>query len=214
MPEAPGVNCALGLLMADFRHDYSQTLFMRLNDLDPQRLNGGFAQLEGSATEQMVREGLAVEDLVLHRSGDLRYVGQGYELQVPLRGGDSTIGDLGDIAEQFSRMHEDNFGYRMPNDAVEVVNLRLTAIGVTAKPQLREEPLAGEDASQALGGTRRMYMEGAYREVAVYDRTGLRCGNRLDSPAVVEQLDSTTVVFPGCEATVDRYRNLIVTQVE
>ena len=95
-----------------------------------------------------------------------------------------------------------------------VVNLRLPAVGLTTRPKLREELPAGADAAAAQRGTRRMYMEGQYREVAVYDRTRLRCGNRLISPAVGEQADSTTVGFPGYRAEVDRCRNLIIARAE
>ena len=214
VPEAPGVNCALGLLMADFRHDYSQTLLAKLGELEPGRLNDGFVRLEAAATTQMLGEGLQPADIALQRGGDLRYAGQGYELQLPLPAGDFCAQGLARLAAEFSKAHEDLYGYRMADAAVEIVNLRLTAVGLTARPKLREEIPAGADAAAAQRGIRRMYMEGQYREVAVYDRTRLRCGNRLISPAVVEQADSTTVVFPGYRAEVDRCRNLIIARAE
>jgi len=214
VPEAPGVNCALGLLMADFRHDYSHTFLHLIRDLDPLRLTEEFKVLERQAREQMSGEGVPEEDIVLHRSGDLRFFGQGYELNVPLAGKDYNRRDLEEIGGSFAGVHEEQYGYSMPPETVQIVNLRLTAIGLLSKPWLEEEREAGADPAQALRGTRVVFMEGKEVEVSVFDRKGLRCGNRIESPAIIEQVDSTTVLFHGYRATVDRYRNLIIEKKE
>jgi len=137
-------------------------------------------------------------------------VGQGYELEVPFPGKAFTSEDLRAISEAYGSIHHENYGYRMSDDAVEAINLRLTAIGVLSKPDIKDEPFGGEDPSQALKETRKVFMDGTFKEVPVYDRGHLRCGNRIDSPAIIEQVDSTTVVFTGYEASVDPYRNLII----
>ena len=213
VPEAPGVNCAMGLLMADFRHDHSRTFLHRLHNLDPQRLTEAFSELEARATAQMMQDGLRENEIVFQRSGDLRYIGQGYELEVPFpRRADAAETDLRSICELFSHIHEENYGYRMSDDAVEAVNLRLTSVGILSKPKITEERPAGDDPSSALKEHRTVFMDGTFLKVPVYDRSKLRRGNRLDSPAIIEQLDSTTVVFAGYHAEVDRYRNLVITQ--
>ena len=212
VPETPGVNCALGLLMADFRQDFSKTFLAQLNELDSRQLTFEFKRLEERATEQMIQAGLRADEIVLHRSSDARYVGQGYEIEVPVPAGDFNAETLTTMSAKYSRVHEETYGYRMSNETVEIVNLRLTAIGVMSKPEVREEPVSGADSTPALRTTRSMFMDGHWQGVPVFERSKLRCGNRLPSPAVIEQPDSTTVVFAGYKAEVDRYRNLVMTQ--
>jgi len=212
VPEGPGVNCALGLLMADFRHDYSQTFLHLLRTLDPTHLTQGFRALEEKAVEQMVQEGVPKGDVVLRRTLDLRYLGQGYELEVYAPNKNYEKGDLDSLARELNRVHHEKYGYSMPSDTAEIVNLRLTAIGGLTKPEIREESYAGTDPGAALKERRRVYMDGTFLEAPIYERKRLKCGNKIKSPAIIEQLDSTTVLFQGYAATVDRYRNLIIEQ--
>ena len=214
VPEAPGVNCALGLLMADFRHDYSHTFLHLIRDLDPIRLTEEFQALEEQAGKQMTGEGVLAGDIVFHRSGDLRFFGQGYELNVPLAGKDYDRRDLEEIGTNFAAVHEEQYGYSMPPETVQIVNLRLTAIGLLSKPELKEEGEVGPDPGFALKGRRLVFMERKQIEVSIFDRKGLRCGNKIEAPAIIEQVDSTTVLFTGYRATVDRYRNLIIEKKE
>ncbi len=210
VPEAPGVNCALGLLMADFRHDYSQTFLHLLREVPPESLHRELLRLEDRAAAQMESEGVPRRDIVFQRSADLRFFGQGYELSLGLPAGEYGAEDLEKIAVDFSRVHQEQYGYSMPADGVQVVNLRLTAIGVLSKPRLREESPAGHHAASALKATRSLYMDGVRLEARVYDRSRLKHGNLIEAPAIIEQVDSTTVLFPGYLARVDPYRNLII----
>jgi N-methylhydantoinase A len=210
VPEGPGVNCALGLLMADFRHDYSQTFLHLLRTLDPATLSQGFRILEEKALRQMIHEGVPEKDVLLLRSLDLRYLGQGYELEVPAPNKEYQKEDLGALGLDLSRVHHDKYGYSMSPETVEIVNLRLTAIGGLSKPEIKEEADAGRDPRGALKEHRRIYMDGKFVEVPIYERRKLKCGNGIKGPAIIEQLDSTTVLFEGYDAAVDRYRNLII----
>ena len=210
VPEGPGVNCALGLLMADFRHDYSQTFLHLLGTLEPVRLTQGFRTLEEKAIEQMIREGVPEKDVLLLRSLDLRYLGQGYELEIPAPNINYEKNDLLALALELNRVHHEKYGYSMSPDTVEIVNLRLTAIGGLSKPEMKEERPAGKDPGAALKELRKIYMEGQFVEAAIYERKKLKCGNEIKAPAIIEQLDSTTVLFKGYQAKVDQFRNLIV----
>jgi N-methylhydantoinase A len=210
VPESPGVACALGLLMADFRHDYSQTFLRRLTDLDPAQLDEAYAALEGRATRQMAAEGLAPEAIAFRRSADLRYAGQGYELEVTVPAGPYHASSLTALAEAFGRLHRQQYGYAMAPHTVEMVNLRLSAVGLRPKPALRAEVSGPPDPADACTGRRRIYMDGAFLDAPVYARARLRCGMRVDGPAIVEQADSTTVLPPGSWGLVDRYRNLLI----
>ncbi|MBW1712024.1 MAG: hydantoinase/oxoprolinase family protein [Deltaproteobacteria bacterium] len=210
VPQGPGVNCALGLLMADFRHDYSQTFLRLASGLEPGQLTEEFGNLEAKATAQMTEEGLAEKDIVFFRSADMRYKGQGYELEVGLPNKDYQAPDLEAACQDLGRIHADNYGYAMDPETAEFVNLRLTAIGLLSKPEIKEETPAQPDSSPALKGRRRVYMDGRFMEVGVLERGRLKSGNQIQGPAIVEQPDSTTVLFPGSRAEVDKYRNLII----
>lgn len=216
IPEAPGVNCALGLLMADFRHDYSKTFLRRLKDLDPASVSAEFAELEQEAREQMIDEGVPEKDIRLVRRGDFRFQGQGFELEIPLsneKSGETyTETDLASMARAFADYHEEQYGYKMPEETVQVVTLRLTALGLMEKPSIKDEPFGGRDPKEAFKGTRRVYMEGAYRDAKIYDRRKCSHGNIIEAPAIIEQADSTTVLFPGYRGEVDKYRNLVITK--
>jgi len=211
VPEGPGVNCALGLLMADFRHDYSQTFLHLLNQVGPGQLEKAFAGLEERAKAQMLADGLSEDTVVFHRSADLRYQGQGYEIEVAFPEAITEGKDIRKTSCDFSRLHEEKYGYAMASESVEIVNLRLVAVGLLEKPEIKAEEPTGPDSRAALKGRREVYMDGRLREVPIYERSRLKCGMEIDSPAIIEQLDSTTVVFPGFRTAVDRYRNLMIT---
>ncbi len=210
IPQGPGVICALGLLMADFRHDYSQTFLHSLWKIEPSRLVSGFHVLEKKAIEQMIQERVPEKDVLLLRSMDLRYLGQGYELELPVPNKDYNKKDLESFCYEFSQLHRERYGYAMAEDTVQIVNLRLTAIGGLSKPVIEEESFFGKDPKGALKGMRRIYMGGKFKDAPVYERKNLRCGNEITPPAIIEQLDSTTVLFPGYKAFVDKFRNLII----
>jgi N-methylhydantoinase A len=212
VPEGPGVNCALGLLMADFRHDYSQTFLHLFKTLDPTRLTQGFKILEEKAVKQMVDEGVPKKDVKLLRSLDLRYLGQGYELEIPAPNKNFIKKDLETLAQELGRVHQEKYGYSMSPDTVQIVNLRLTAIGGLSKPEIKKETPNGRDPKAAFKEKRRIYMEGRFTQAPIYERKKLRYGNYIKAPAIIEQLDSTTVLFEGYGMTVDQYRNLIIEQ--
>lgn len=210
VPENPGVNCALGLLMADFRHDYSQTFLRSLWSLEPIHLISEFQNLEQKAIKQLSSEGVSQKDILLLRSMDLRYLGQGYELELPIPSKDYIKNDLEYFCQEFSKLHKEKYGYSMPDNTVEIVNLRLTAIGALPKPTIKEETFVSQDPSGAFKGKRKIFMEGNFIEAPIYERKMLKCGNQIEAPAIIEQYDSTTVLFPGYIAFVDKYRNLII----
>ena len=200
--------------MADFRHDYSHTFLHLLKDLAPDRLIEEFEALENHARRQMIEEGVPEKDILFHRSGDLRFFGQGYELNMPLPRNKYSPRDLEEIGNSFAAVHEEQYGYSMRSETVQIVNLRLTAIGLLTKPGLEEEPDAGTDPEAALKGSRSIFMEEKQIDAKVFDRKKLRCGNEIEAPAIIEQVDSTTVLFPRYRARVDGYRNLIIEKKE
>ena len=143
VPIAPGVTSALGLLMADLRHDYVRTVLARSNEIDAERLNALYGQMESGAVAQMAREGTKGEKTSLVRLADLRYLGQGFEIQVPVPGGTLDSEHVGKTLESFHEAHASLYGYSNPESSIEVVNLRVTSLASTPRPRMEPGSTSG-----------------------------------------------------------------------
>ena len=214
VPIAPGVTSAMGLLMADLRHDLVRTVLISSADAEASDLGGVYAELETEALAQMDREGVPHNEVSLVRTADVRYLGQGYELEVPVSGGEVTDSELCGVYGRFHDAHTRAYGYASADSPLEVVNLRMTAVARLPQPSLDQADLAGEaNPARALRESRDAVFHNRSVPTAVYDRARLVAGDSIDGPAVVEQLDSTTVVWPEQTASVDRYGNLILGRI-
>ena len=206
IPPNGGLLSAYGMLFADVVKDYSQTVlwtFQSTGDIPTEQLTAGFATLLARAESEMQTEGFAPHQLKIACSLDMRYEGQSYELNIPYL---ET-----DFIAKFHAAHEQRFSYARPEAAVEVVNLRLTAIGETEKPAILPEPLTDTEVSpSARVGTKPVVFEGAALPTDFYRREALRPGNEIEGPAIITEFSATTVVPPDFRATVDAYRNLIL----
>ena len=142
----------------------------------------------------------------------MRYAGQNYELPITLPDGPVTGATLDALAEGFAAAHERMYGFVAEGEAVQLVTYRVEAIGVVRKARLVPQPMAGDDAAAAVVARRDVWLAEAQDFVAcpVYDRELLQPGNRIPVPAIVEQMDTTTVILPGTTARVDAYLNLIL----
>lgn len=201
VPESAGALSALGLLLADFVRDYSQTLLVPVAGLDARRVEAAFRRLEARAREEFVGEGFKPRQVALERSLDLRYMGQGFELNVPAGR---------DVGRRFHALHQRRYGYADPRRAVELVNVRLLATARTEKPRLRTHVVAGPNARGAIIGEIRMVFDGKERRAPLYDRAQLRAGNAFRGPALVVEYSTTAVVPPDFRATTDQWRNLVL----
>jgi N-methylhydantoinase A len=210
IPGAPGITSAIGLLMADFRHDYTRTYLESTDALDFDDLNGAFAFLEEQATAQLIDEGVSEADITLMRSVEMRYRGQGHSLEVTMPAGQLDAAAVQTVNDAFHRQHQITYGYSRADETTEFANLRLAGIGQLPKPAPRPAEADGEDAGAAQIGQRPVYFDGDWQETSIYDRAMLQHGNCLDGPAIVEQLDSTTVILPGQSATVDALGNILI----
>ena len=206
VPRTPGVLSALGMTVADLVKDYSQTIMAGEEVLNPLTLDTIFAPLEARAREDLLNEGIAAPDIVLERALDMRYVGQSHEITV-------THPADGDWGAAFHSAHEQRYGHRHEAEAIEVVNARLRAVGRGPRPAFETLPEEGPDASQARLGTHPVWFSpDGPTPTALYDRDRLRAGNRFTGPAVVFQLDATTLIPPGWLARVDGWGNLLLTR--
>jgi len=212
VPESPGLLCAIGLLVADVRADFSRTRVMETRGADLKAVNEILEALREQAEAWLKREKIAALESRVEWAVDMRYAGQDFELPVPAMVGPIAAPDLEILAERFHAAHERVYGYGAPHAPTEMVSYRLVLRALMPKPVLPRSAAAGPDASAAIRGERPVFFEeaGGFVPCPVYDRGRLRSGNRMGGPAIVEQMDATTVVHPGQEARVDEYRNLLI----
>ena len=208
VPPAPGILCAQGLIVSDLKEIFVRTARVRLDgwtELDEvaRHLEALAAQAEGWFASETIAKG----DRRLEVSLDMRYVGQNFELPVPVLA--AGVGDAATLRRAFADIHELNYGYSSPDDPVEVVNVRLTALGRLRRPT---EERVGGTGSDSAPRARRPVFFAADRPVPadVFERSSLRPGQVIEGPVIVEQLDATTVIFPGDVARVDDALNLLI----
>jgi N-methylhydantoinase A len=196
IPAVPGALSALGILLADATRERSRTVMLGGDTL--QNLEEYFESLETEACAEFSAE----DALMVDRSADLRYKGQGYELNVPY---------TAETAEAFHLLHELHFGFADRSRQLEIVNVRVR-LRLPAEPfTFAETARESGDGSQALCGTSQVYFDGAWLTAATYSRDMLRPGDTIRGPALIGEYTSTTVLSPGCLLEVDQRGNLLIT---
>jgi N-methylhydantoinase A len=194
-PRAAGVLSALGLAISDVRRDQVRPFMAELGAAEEAEVESRFAELEERARKQLAGDAR----LTVTRLADARYQGQSFELTV---GAEDQEG----LAGRFHAEHERRYGYRMEDETVELVNLRLVATVPGAKPELREGP----PRRAAVPGRRRAGFDGDWLEVDVWRRADLGAGSGIQGAAVVEFAESTVLVRPGWQGTVDQVGTLVL----
>jgi N-methylhydantoinase A len=210
VPPHPGITSAGGLLTSDLKYDQMRTVFQLQGSVDVERLNRELDEIESRLRAWLESDGVPAADVEVTRALDCRYVGQGYELRVPLADGRFTD----DALEEFHRLHEREYGSAY-GDPIEIVNARVTAIG--RRPALDPPPVSTGTLSEALVGQ----SEGVFRvdgelqavPTRFYDRNLLPLDETLSGPAVIFHLDTTTVVPPGWSGRADGSGNVLLTKV-
>ena len=217
IPFSPGTTSALGLLATDLRHDYATTMLCRLATADPVAVAEAFACMEAEGLATLASEGVQAEATRAIRQCDLRYVGQSHELTLTLSEREQLLdGATGvHLAERFHHEHKRIYGTNAPHEAVELVSLRLSMVGQITRPQLRTIPDGPTDPAAALRTQRPVFFaeHGGYGVCPIYDRYRLQSGMEIVGPAIIEELDSTSVIHPHQRATIDRYGMLHVHRV-
>jgi N-methylhydantoinase A len=213
VPRAASVFCALGMLECDIRLDSLKTYHAVIPGIDLAEFNEVIAQTEAKAMAELLQEGVERGRASLVRHLDMRYVGQHHEVGVEIPSS-CLIEEkhLPLIAEAFHRAHEKLYTYSTPENPLEIMNLRITAVGAVDKTGLFERRLGKADPAGARKGKRRAHFEelGGLAEVPVFDRDRLEPGNRISSPAIIEERITTIVVHPGWEARVDGFENVVM----
>ncbi|MCI8549073.1 MAG: hydantoinase/oxoprolinase family protein [Lachnospiraceae bacterium] len=209
IPKAPGLLAAYGLLTEDMRRDFVQTNVLDLNHIPFSSITDRYNRLEREAASWFEKERIPEEERELTYYLDMRYKGQNYEIAVNF---DKEIVSMEQLKERFTETYLRLYSYSSA-DEIQIVNFGLSAIGHIAKPRTAREDYVGEDSSGAVMGSRMVLMEDGSREkYLLYDRERLHCGNVVFGPAIVEQMDSTTIILKNQKAVVDEYFNMVITR--
>jgi len=212
IPEAPGLFSALGLLWADLRADFSATLRRNLEPANVAAIQSQLNDLNAAANAWLERERVPRSKRSLPGSADMRYPMQNYEINVPLPPGKVGPAWMKQASDAFHAAHQRLYSHCDRESPVQIVNLRVSAIGRTDRIALREIATGTKNPKPAQKGERQVYFHeaGRYLPTRIYERDQLLAGNRVAGPAIIEQADSTIVVPPSNLAIVDAYGRLIM----
>jgi N-methylhydantoinase A len=209
VPPAPGVTSALGLLVSNLKTEFSRTCLERPPDYDIDRIATTYAALEAEALAWLDAEGVAPEARHMMRQASLRYRHQGFELTVPWPAGPVDAVSLATAIAGFHRRHERLYTFAQEDTPVEIVTLRVDAAGVFPPPQLPQLPPGG-NRDAAIVGRQPVWLAEGRVDAPIYDRPRLGTGDRIDGPAIITQLDATTLLLPHQTAEVQPLGSLVV----
>lgn len=212
IPELPGTFSALGMLTTDIRHDYVRTFIVQMRNSDPAVLATVFDEMTMEASAALQRDRIADEDSRLIRSLDLRYEGQEYTLTVPIPAELPDRDAWNRVRQRFDELHQARYSHSAPNEPVEIVNLRLAAIGrISGKARAFQTRAIPQGASNGNPkGRRKVHFEEGIFDCAVYDRSALIVGKAIVGPAVIEEAVSTSIALPGTRLTLSENGPLII----
>jgi N-methylhydantoinase A/oxoprolinase/acetone carboxylase beta subunit len=213
IPPYPGITSAAGLLTTDLKYDAIRTEFQVSGDVDGARLSRDFDAMRDGLAAQFKTDGLEADDVAYQRSGDLRYVGQGYELRVPVADGPVDAASLTDIFKAFEAIHTTEYGHVFEDSPIEIVNIRVTGIGQMPKIELPTLEQGGELATAKLEEVPcHFHHDGELQAMAtsLYERDKLPIEQAVEGPAIILQKDTTTVIPPGARATAQAGGNLLI----
>ena len=211
VPRESSVFCAVGTLVTDLKHMYARTFASEIKTLNLARASTVLREMKSEAEETLLQEQISPEQCEFRFSADIRYIGQFDEVEVPISfEGRLSEASIADAVQEFERIHEQLNGYVLHGEPTELITLRLTALGHTAKPAVVETPSGGTDPGHALKGTRNARFDGIEMKTNVFDGLKLSRDNRILGPAIIEQPTTTIVLLSGFEMTVDTQGNYVI----
>ncbi len=207
VPRESSIFCAAGMLMTDLKHDVVKSLIRRLDDLTPMEIEAHAEELSEQGRRILLSENVPEDRIRIATMAEMRYVGQYHEVSLPLF-------PLEDLPGRFHAVHNRLFGYSLGEEGtpLEIINMAIRAIGVTDKPRLSAGEDAGPDPAHARKGDREIYVpeDADFREIPVFNGHTLACGNRVDGPAVIEQMNTTLFVAASFNVVVDGLGSFVV----
>jgi N-methylhydantoinase A len=211
VPPGPGNFSAWGMMMVDVVYDFSQTYVTGLDHADLTAINALYVTLEDNGHEALGRDGFAPKDCRFKRWAELRYEGQEHTVKIEIPDGKLTSDHIAQIASNFGDAHEKQYGHQT-SDSVQIVTLRVRAMGVLDKPKIAKLEKGSGETAAARKGSRFVYQSalGQHAEYTVYDRFKLLAGDQLSGPAIIEEPSHTTIVHDGDVVTVGSYGELSI----
>jgi N-methylhydantoinase A len=203
------VLCAYGDATTRLRNEASRTLVQRFDALTDSQIGATLADLETEAHKALASEGVDLSGQETLYQIDMRYAGQGMKLTVDLAPSDFRAGGLAGVAKRFDKMHEQLFTFAL-DAGHELVGLRAVALG-PQKPFIGGALKRGTgDAATAAAAHTKVFVGDGWRDATIYDRAKLEAGNRIPGPAIVVEMDATTLILPDCAGVVDDYGNILI----
>ncbi len=213
VPTGAGVASTIGFLVAPLAFDFVRSAIMRLDRLDWNEANRMYGEMEHEGRRLLEHAGVANEDIRVHRTTELRYVGQGHEVSVPVPDGELDKSSLPQIQATFEELYRHLYQRTAPGNPIEMVSWRVVVSGpAPTLPPMQTDGRVTAQSSDALKGERDVYdaTTGQFRSTPVYDRYRLKPGDVISGPAIVEERESTFVLGSSGTAKVDDFLNLVV----
>ncbi|TAK47817.1 MAG: hydantoinase/oxoprolinase family protein [Xanthobacteraceae bacterium] len=214
VPSSSSVLCAFGMLLSDLKHDFVRTFVSRLDTIDWDRLATTLADMRRAGDAMLEEERVPSDQRSFVVRFDCRYTKQYHEVSFAVPWAALEARDIAGIARGFHDEHRRLYGYSLETEGspVELINVRLQAIGITDKPHYAAEPAGGSDPSHALKGRRPVYIPetSTFADTPIYDGHKLRSGNRITGPAMIESVTTAVFVSANFDCVVDRHRSLIL----
>jgi N-methylhydantoinase A len=213
IPRAPGHFSAVGMLVADLRRDFVSTWFTPLASASFAEMKALYETMEQSGSQSVKQSDIALNEVVLTRYADMRYVGQEHAVTVELPLALFTAEDRAGIKRHFDDVHAQRYGFSSPDEKAEIVSLRSAVSGILPKPPFEKiEAGSAQSKAEASAGERPVYFGEArgFVRTPVFSRPALLAGNVIAGPALIEEHASTTVVHPGDRLEVDAFGNLVI----
>ncbi|MEO8738233.1 MAG: hydantoinase/oxoprolinase family protein [Casimicrobiaceae bacterium] len=211
IPPTPGLNSALGLLATDIKHDFVRTQFTPSARLDLGQLRAVLDEMADAGRKLLTEERVDAERVVILREAEMCYIGQSYPLRVPIPVDWTNL--VATLEAAFHEAHRALYGFASPGEGTMLMNLRVTALGRVDRPRLKHFAAGDGNPSQALKGIRSVKFE-APVECPIFERSRLDAGDRIVGPAIIEQMDSTTVLPADATLVVDPGGSLIIDLTE
>lgn len=216
IPLSPGTLCSLGLLVADIKYDYVKTHIIPAREENMDEIDGIFDSLIEKGKRFLDAEKIPEDKRQYIKSVDARYKRQNYEITIPVQDGKFDMESFKNTIESFHREHEKNYGYCNPEQEVQFVNFRVTALGKVSKPTPVKHEVKRDTKKPVPASMRDIYFEngGKFESCPVFLRKELSYGDKITGPAVIEQMDSTILIIPGWEAEIDEYLNIRIKNIK
>ncbi|MFK7803236.1 MAG: hydantoinase/oxoprolinase family protein [Anaerolineae bacterium] len=217
-PLGAGVMSTVGFLTAPLAFDFVRSWVTELDAIDWDRVNGLFSDMEAEGEALLIESDVAAADITHRREIDMRYVGQGHEIRVPVPAGTLTPSDQAGLVASFEQTYKELYERPGPPVAIEILNWRVVSAGPKPDVSLtvRETNDGATTAADCVKGSRPAYFPetAGFADTNIYDRYKMKPGMTFDGPAIIEERESTVIVGPGSKCSIDEHHNLIVTMPE